>query len=101
LRKIAAISVIPVTPFVEAACVAMPITVAVAILRSARTTRSRRTSLRTTGAVAVIPAALLVETTYVALTVAPVIIATRTRSTILRTVAAVAVIPIAVRGKAA
>jgi hypothetical protein len=61
LRKVAAITIVPIAFLVEAANVTVPVAVTIVPGSATYTTRARRASLRTIATVAVIPITLLVE----------------------------------------
>ena len=61
MRKVAAITIVPIAFLVETANVTVPVAVTIVPGSATYTTRARRASLRTIATVAVIPITLLVE----------------------------------------
>jgi hypothetical protein len=61
LRKVAAITIVPIAFLVETANVTVPVAVTIVPGSATYTTGARRASLRTIATVAVIPITLLVE----------------------------------------
>ena len=69
MRKVAAITIVPIAFLVETANVTVPVAVTIVPGSATYTTRARGASLRTIATVAAIPIAFLVETAEVAITV--------------------------------